>query len=78
MDTTLRDLLRERGIRTDAAALLVGRDKATISRIATGKTRAQPETVIRLAKALGMSVRRTQAVCDASWAAAHSNEAMSA
>lgn len=68
---TLKDLLTVRGVRMDAAGLLCGKDKATISRIAAGKTRAQPETVVAMARAFGVSARRMQAICNESWAAAH-------
>jgi plasmid maintenance system antidote protein VapI len=67
---TLKDLLAERGLRYDAAAMLADVDKATISRIANGKARARPETVVRLAKVLGISARRMQDICAASHAAA--------
>lgn len=67
----LAQLLTERDIPMDAAALLAGLDTATISRIAAGKRRARPQTVVRLAKAFGISARRMQAMCDASWRAAH-------
>jgi plasmid maintenance system antidote protein VapI len=71
---TLKDLIAERDLRYDALALLGQTDKATISRIATGKMRARPETVVRLARALGVSARRMQSLCDESWAAAHPGE----
>ena len=71
---TLKDLLGERGLRYDAAAMLADVDKATISRIANGKARARPETVVRLARALGISARRMEAICAASHADAHSDE----
>jgi plasmid maintenance system antidote protein VapI len=64
---TLRDFLSERGIRMDAAGLLAGVDASTISRIASGKARARPGTVVRLAAALGTSARRMQCMCDNSW-----------
>jgi transcriptional regulator with XRE-family HTH domain len=69
---TLKELLAQRGMPYDAAGLVARKDKATISRIATGKSRPQPETVVALARALGVSARRMQAICDESWAAAHS------
>lgn len=75
---TLRELLVARDLRYDAVALVAGKDKATISRIATGKSRAQPETVVRLAKALGISARRMQAICDESWREAHPHEVVPA
>lgn len=71
---TLKKLLADRGLRYDAAGLVAGKDKATISRIATGKSRAQPETVVALARALGVSARRMQAICDESWRVAHPDE----
>ena len=74
---TLKQLLADRGIRMDAAGLLCGRDKATISRIAAGKTRAQPETIVAMARALGLSARRMQTICDESWEAAHPEGALS-
>ena len=71
---TLKQLLADRNLRLDAAGILAGVNKATISRIANGKTRARPETVVRLARALGISARRMQLICDASWAAANEDE----
>ncbi len=70
----LRQGLADRGISMAAAALLARRDKSTISRVAAGKIRAQPEMVVPLAKALGMSATRLQNACDASWRAAHPAE----
>ncbi len=71
---TLREFLRERGIPMDAVAILADVDVSTISRIASGKTRARPQTVLRLAKAFGMSARRMQGMCSESWDAAHAPE----
>jgi plasmid maintenance system antidote protein VapI len=70
---TLKDMFAERGLRYDAAAMLADVDEATISRIANGKARARPETVVRLARALGISARRMEAICAASHAAAHAD-----
>lgn len=64
---TLRDLLTERGIRMDAAAALAGVSASTISRICSGAERARPKTVTSLSKALGVSVRRMQSLCNASY-----------
>lgn len=50
----------------DALAMLGGVDISTISRIESGKQKASPETVVRLAVALGISARRMKALCDAS------------
>jgi len=71
---TLKELLADRNLRLDAAGMLAGVNKATISRIANGKARARPETVVRLARPLGISARRMQLICDASWAAANEDE----
>ena len=51
----LRDLLTERGIRMDAAALMAGVSTSTISRICSGVEKARPETVVSLARALRVS-----------------------
>lgn len=75
---TLKDLFAERDLRYDAAAVLAGVDKATISRIANGKARARPETIVRLARALGVSARRMETICAASHAAANPDERVSA
>lgn len=71
---TLREFLGERDIRMDAAGLLAGLDGSTTSKISGGKARARPQTVVRLAKSLGVSARRMQAMCDASWEAANSDD----
>ena len=65
MATSLRDLRSERRLPMDALAMLAGCDKATISRIETGRARARDETVVRLALALGVSARRMRQLCDA-------------
>jgi transcriptional regulator with XRE-family HTH domain len=62
---TLKELLAQRDLRYDAVAMIAGVDKATISRIANGQVRARPETVVRLARALGISARRMEAICAA-------------
>jgi plasmid maintenance system antidote protein VapI len=58
--TALRELLRDRGITFDAAAVLADVDTSTVSRIVNGKMGARPETVVRLARALGISAKRLQ------------------
>lgn len=62
---TLKELRAERGLAMDALALLAGVDTSTVSRIEAGRQRARPETVVQLAKALGISARRMQQICDA-------------
>lgn len=63
---SLRQLRKSRGLALDALAMLGGVDASTISRIENGHQRARPETVVRLAIALGISARRMRAICDAS------------
>ena len=70
----LRDLLQSRGVTLEAAALLGGVDASTISRVMNGRQRPRPVTVVRLARALGISAKRLQAMCDVSWAAAHEGQ----
>lgn len=70
----LRHFLADRGIAQDAAGLLAGVDGSTISRIVNGQARARPTTVVKLAKALGVSARRMQGMCDAHYLAAHPDE----
>ena len=60
--TTLRELLRERGLTFDAAAVLADVETSTISRIVNGQISPRPETIVRLARALGISAKRLQAM----------------
>jgi plasmid maintenance system antidote protein VapI len=69
---TLRELLDARGLTMDAAAVLGEVDTATISRICSGQARATPQTIVRLARALGINARRMAQLCDRAW---HSREA---
>lgn len=62
---TLREFRRARNLSMEAIGMLGGVDTSTISRIETGKQKASPETVVRLAMALGLSARRMKAICDA-------------
>jgi plasmid maintenance system antidote protein VapI len=64
---TLRELLTRRGLTMDAAAVLGGVDAATISRICSGQARATPQTIVRLARALGVNARRMARLCDQAW-----------
>jgi plasmid maintenance system antidote protein VapI len=70
----VRNFLAKRDIAQDAAGVLADVDGSTISRIVNGHARARPRTVVKLAKALGVSARRMQAMCDESWAAAHQDD----
>lgn len=71
---TLRELLTCRDISQDAAAVLAGVDGSTISRIVNGQARARPQTIVKLSKALGISARRMQAMCEAHWLDTHPDE----
>ncbi len=64
---SLRELLDAREISMDAAALLGGVDVTTISRICSGQARPTPNTVVRLACALGVNARRMARLCDYAW-----------
>jgi plasmid maintenance system antidote protein VapI len=63
--TALRELFRERGLTFDAAAVLAGVETSSISRIVNGQMGARPETIVRLARALGISAKRLQAMAAA-------------
>lgn len=54
----LRELRKERGLSLEAVGYLGGVDAATVSRIERGLVTANPQTVVKLAKALGISVGR--------------------
>lgn len=60
---SLRELRTERQLPMDALALIAGVDVSTISRIESGKQQASPATVVKLARALGISARRMQTIC---------------
>jgi len=62
----LRELRKTRGLTLEAMAYLAGDDvdQATISRIERGLVKPRPETIVKLARALGMSVARLRAVID--------------
>jgi plasmid maintenance system antidote protein VapI len=64
---TFHELLDARGLTMDAAAVLGQVDTATISRICSGQARATPQTVVRLARALGINARRMARLCDQAW-----------
>ena len=59
---TLRELRKERHLSLEAVAYLADIDVATISRVERGLTQPRRETVVRLARALGMSVSRMAAL----------------
>jgi plasmid maintenance system antidote protein VapI len=72
---SLRELFSSRGLTSSDGAVLVRVDKSTMSRIINGRTRAQPWTVLALAKALGVGVTRMQAMCSAAYEGRQRDEA---
>lgn len=60
----LRELRRNRGLSLEAVGYLAGVDQATVSRIERGKVQAKPETTVKLATALGISVKRLAAMLE--------------
>jgi plasmid maintenance system antidote protein VapI len=71
---SLGDLLRDRGLTYEAAAVLAQVETSTISRIVRGQSKAKPQTIVTLARALGISAKRLEAMTTAVWKAAHSGE----
>jgi transcriptional regulator with XRE-family HTH domain len=55
---TLDDLIKERGLTGEALGFLADLHESEVSRIRNGLVTPQPETTVRLARALGMSVKR--------------------
>ena len=70
----LGDLLRDRGLTYEATAVLAQVETSTISRIVRGHSKAKPQTIVTLARALGVSAKRLEAMTTAAWDAAHSGE----
>ena len=54
----LREIRKTRGLTLEAVGYLAGVDAATISRLENGQVRPKPETVVSIARALGVSVSR--------------------
>jgi transcriptional regulator with XRE-family HTH domain len=65
-ETGLRRERRRRGVSLEALAYLAGDDidPATISRIEWGQVAPRRETVVKLSRALGMSVSRLRALLE--------------
>jgi transcriptional regulator with XRE-family HTH domain len=59
---TLRELRKERGLTLEAVGFLGGLDQATVSRIERGEVQPTPETIVRLARALGISIARLRSM----------------
>jgi plasmid maintenance system antidote protein VapI len=70
----LGELLRDRGLTYEAVAVLAQVETSTISRIVRGQSKAKPQTIVTLARALGISAKRLEAMTKATWDAAHSGE----
>ena len=54
----LREIRKARGLTLEAIGYLAGVDAATVSRIENGRVQPKPETVVAIARALGVSVNR--------------------
>jgi transcriptional regulator with XRE-family HTH domain len=61
---TLRELRKERGLTLEAVGYLADLDLATVSRIERGLVQPRRETVVRLARALRVSVGRMVAIIE--------------
>jgi transcriptional regulator with XRE-family HTH domain len=58
----LRELRKQRGLTLEAVGYLADVDPATMSRIERGLVEPRRETVVRLARALGVSVNRMRSL----------------
>jgi transcriptional regulator with XRE-family HTH domain len=54
----MRELRAERHLTLEAVSVLAGVDIGTVSRLERGLTEARPETIVKLARGLGISARR--------------------
>ncbi len=54
----LREIRKARGLTLEAVGYLAGVDAATVSRIENRQVQPKPETVVAIARALGVSVNR--------------------
>jgi len=59
---TLRELRRERNLTLEALGYLADVDMATISRLERGLVIPQRQTVVRLSRALGISIARMRRI----------------
>jgi transcriptional regulator with XRE-family HTH domain len=62
----LREFRKERGLSLEAVSVLAGIDIATLSRVERGLQRPRPDTVVRLARGLGVAARRMQTILEES------------
>jgi plasmid maintenance system antidote protein VapI len=72
------ELFSSRGLNNTAVGVLGNIHTSTVGRIVKGEVRARPETIVALARALGVDPRRMRRLCDAHYLAAHPDEAPSA
>jgi transcriptional regulator with XRE-family HTH domain len=54
----LRELRKQRGLTLEMVGVLAGLDQSSVSKLERGLLRPSPETTVRLARALGISVAR--------------------
>jgi transcriptional regulator with XRE-family HTH domain len=54
----LRSFRQQRGLSLDAISVLAGIDPSTVSKIERGLVEPRPETIVKLARGLGVSARR--------------------
>jgi transcriptional regulator with XRE-family HTH domain len=57
---SLREIREQRGLTVEALAVLAGCHKSTVSRLERGLIEPSPQTVVSLARALGISATRAQ------------------
>jgi transcriptional regulator with XRE-family HTH domain len=61
----LRALRSERQLTLEAVSVLANVDVATVSRLERGLTVARPDTIVKLARGLGISARRMHSILTA-------------
>jgi transcriptional regulator with XRE-family HTH domain len=62
--TGLRGLRQQRGLTLEAAGFLSGLDLATWSKVERGKAEPTPETIVKMSRLLGVSVKRMRRILD--------------
>jgi transcriptional regulator with XRE-family HTH domain len=58
----LKELRRQRGLTVEAVAILAGVDQGTVSRLERGLVEARPETIVALARGLGIGAMTMRAI----------------
>lgn len=59
---SLKALRAERGLTVEALAIMAGIDPATVSRVERGLMRPRPETIVKLARGLGIGAVRMERI----------------